>query len=55
MATNTSLEDEDILDDEHFDSVVNFPVEVQEAIDQVKRLLSTSLASLLRQMSIVNL
>lgn len=30
-----SVEDEDLLDDEHLDAVLTFPPEVQEAIDQV--------------------
>ena len=30
-----ALEDEDVIDDEHLNSVLVFPPEVQEAIDQV--------------------
>jgi len=30
-----SLEDEDVIEEDHFSAVLNFPPEVQEAIDQV--------------------
>ena len=30
-----ALEDEDIVEDDHFSAVLSFPPEVQEAIDQV--------------------
>lgn len=29
------VEDEDVIEDDHFGAVLNFPPEVQEAIDQV--------------------
>ena len=30
-----NFEDEDVIEDDHFSAVLNFPPEVQEAIDQV--------------------